>query len=76
MPASNPTGNQAAGYEPPKLVVLGTIAELTLAKAPGTSDAGGFSNVVSDRLLKQGLRAVDAPVVLLALSELPVVAKR
>jgi hypothetical protein len=57
-------------YEPPKLIDLGTIAELTLSGAPGPNDAGPGTNPVSDRAVKNGLQPVDPAAVLHTLSML------
>jgi hypothetical protein len=58
-------------YEPPRLTVLGSIAEVTQAAGTGVSDAAVFSAGISDRRLKRELEPVDARTVLEAVSSLP-----
>jgi hypothetical protein len=65
-------GAELPTYEPPRLTVLGTIAEMTQALAIGTTDAAVFSAAISDRRLKRDLEPVDARAVLEAVSGLPI----
>jgi hypothetical protein len=37
--AKNPQGHEHVGYEPPKLVVLGTVAKVTRTSPHGVSQA-------------------------------------
>ena len=59
-------------YEPPRLTVLGSIAEVTQAAGIGVTDAAVFSAGISDRRLKRELEPVDARVVLEAVSGLAI----
>jgi hypothetical protein len=59
-------------YEPPRLTVLGSIAEVTQAAGVGVTDAAVFSAAISDRRLKRELEPVDALRVLEAVSGLPI----
>jgi hypothetical protein len=57
-------------YEPPKLIKIGTIAELTMSGPPGPNDAGPGTNPISDRAMKNSLRPADRAAVLHTLSTL------
>ena len=61
-------------YEPPALVALGSLEELTrtpTVKPGGTSDMTTMS-FTSDRALKEDLEPADGEAVLAALRELPI----
>jgi len=64
-------GAELPAYEPPRLTVVGRIAEVTQAASVGLSDAAIFSaGIPSDRRLKRELEPVDARAVLEAVSGL------
>lgn len=59
-------------YQPPRVVVLGTVRELTAAVRTGTGDGiPGTSSGLSDHRLKQSLRPVDSGHTLELLVALP-----
>ena len=58
---------ERGAYEPPELVVLGTISGVTNGAVGGSTDAGVLS-VVSDRRLKIGLRPVRSDELLAKLA--------
>jgi hypothetical protein len=59
-------------YEPPALVALGSLEELTSTKPVGTGDMTTMSVVASDRALKERVEPADGEAVLAALRELPI----
>jgi hypothetical protein len=76
MPRTEP-GRQTAladrpAYAPPKLIVLGTVAEVTLAPKPMGSGDGttAFSGGISDRALKERVQGLDTGAVLRAVAGL------
>jgi hypothetical protein len=54
----------SAVYEPPRLTVIGTVPELTMANTTGSGDAQPGLSFTSDRRLKHWLRSVDPCAVL------------
>lgn len=42
-PQSGPQSNPSAGYEPPRLTVLGSLADLTAGGSVGEDDGSGYA---------------------------------
>jgi hypothetical protein len=59
----------AAGYEPPRIEVLGTVEELTMGEFGPASD-GAMVGSQSDRRLKVAIAPVDTSAVLAGVLEM------